>query len=48
PPLHVLTPALLARVYGVQARLEHCTNGHWMVMVEQPLASSLQRTIEKC
>lgn len=48
PPLHVLTPALLARVYGVQARLEHCTTGHWMVMVEQPLASSLQRTIEKC
>ncbi len=48
PPLQVLTPALLAKVYGVQAHLEHCAAGHWMVMVEQPLDSPLKRTTEQC
>lgn len=34
-PLDVLTPALLERVYGVQARLEHCSQGHPFLIVDR-------------
>lgn len=36
-PNQVLTPQLLARVYGVQARVEQCSQGLWHVMVDQSL-----------
>jgi iron complex transport system ATP-binding protein len=39
-PNQVLTPQLLARVYGVQARVEQCSQGLWHVMVDQSLRRS--------
>ncbi|MTH62983.1 ABC transporter ATP-binding protein [Paracoccus shanxieyensis] len=33
-PDQVLTPALLAQVYGVQARVERCSRGRLMVMID--------------
>lgn len=35
PPIDVLTPSLLQRVYGVQARLERCSRGHSFLVVER-------------
>lgn len=36
-PAQVLTPDLLARVWGVQARLEHCTQGHPILLADAAL-----------
>lgn len=36
-PAQVLTPELLARVWGVQARLEHCTQGHPILLADAAL-----------
>lgn len=33
-PKDVLTPAMLAEVYGVSARVEHCSQGRLMVMID--------------
>ncbi len=35
-PGEVLTPDLLARVYGISARVEHCSRGRLVVMVDGP------------
>lgn len=37
PPRDVVTPSLLARVYGVGARVEACSQGHPQVIVDQSL-----------
>lgn len=37
PPQQVLTPALLAEVYGVAARVERCSQGRIMVMIDAEL-----------
>lgn len=37
-PEAVLTPALLARTYGIEARVERCTHGHPIVLADRPLA----------
>ncbi|MFT4012443.1 MAG: ABC transporter ATP-binding protein [Paracoccus sp. (in: a-proteobacteria)] len=34
PPQAVLTPELLAQVYGVEARVERCSRGRLMVMID--------------
>ena len=34
PPAEVLTPAMLANVYGVNARVEHCSQGRLQVLVD--------------
>jgi iron complex transport system ATP-binding protein len=34
PPLSVLQPETLSRVYGIAARVEHCSAGRLMVMVD--------------
>ena len=34
PPAETLTPALLARVYGVQARIERCSQGTLLVLAD--------------
>jgi iron complex transport system ATP-binding protein len=34
PPLNVLQPETLSRVYGIAARVEHCSAGRLMVMVD--------------
>lgn len=33
-PHEVITPSLLAQAYGVQARVEACTQGRWQVIVD--------------
>jgi iron complex transport system ATP-binding protein len=33
-PDHVITPATLAQVYGVQGRIEHCSRGTPQVMID--------------
>ncbi|SDK77945.1 ABC transporter ATP-binding protein [Billgrantia gudaonensis] len=37
-PEAVLTPALLARTYGIEARIERCSRGHPIVLADRPLA----------
>ena len=37
-PAEVLTPALLARAYGVRARIEQCSAGHPLVLADEALA----------
>lgn len=39
PPAAVLTPATLAEVYGVQARIETCSLGTLQVIAERPLGA---------
>ncbi|KFI29575.1 ABC transporter ATP-binding protein [Haematobacter massiliensis] len=39
-PEEVLTPAMLAEVYGVSARVERCSRGRLMVLVDEELPSS--------
>lgn len=39
-PHQVITPALLARVYGVNARVEPCSQGRWQVIVDGSLRQS--------
>lgn len=34
----VLTPELLARTYGIEARIECCSRGHPIVLADRPLA----------
>ena len=34
PPAEVVTPAMLAEVYGVIARVERCSQGHLMVQID--------------
>ena len=34
PPAEVVTPAMLAEVYGVEARVERCSRGHLMVQID--------------
>ncbi|ARU05878.1 iron ABC transporter [Comamonas serinivorans] len=36
-PAEAITPATLARVYGVQARVEHCSRGGLQIMVDDVL-----------
>lgn len=38
PPRQILTPGLLADVYGVEARVECCSKGHVQVLVDRPIA----------
>ncbi|MBO6852024.1 MAG: ABC transporter ATP-binding protein, partial [Marinobacter sp.] len=37
-PQDTLTPALLARTYGIEARIERCSRGHPIVLADRPLA----------
>lgn len=37
-PAHVLTPGLLRQAYGVQARVERCSQGHLLVLADTALA----------
>ena len=43
PPLEILTPALLKTVYGVQARLERCSQGQPFLVVDRSTRPSLNR-----
>lgn len=36
-PAEVLIPAMLAEVYGVEARVEHCSQGHPMVLIDREI-----------
>lgn len=49
-PEEVLTPRLLADVYGVEARVERCSRGRLQVLVDRALTplerSTLQRSLE--
>ena len=38
-PAEVLTPELLARTYGVEARVEICSRGHPIVLADRPLVT---------
>lgn len=38
-PAEVLTPELLARTYGVEARVETCSRGHPIVLADRPLVT---------
>ncbi|WP_112312413.1 ABC transporter ATP-binding protein [Pseudogemmobacter bohemicus] len=40
PPAEVITPAMLAEVYGVSARVERCSQGHLMVQIDGELSRS--------
>lgn len=42
-PEAVLTPAMLAEVYGVEARVERCSRGQLMVMVDGVSAGQMAR-----
>ena len=44
-PADVLTPALLQRVYGVQARLENCSQGYPFLVVDQSIRQTAHRSI---
>lgn len=44
-PADVLTPALLQRVYGVQARLERCTQGLPLLVVDRSTRQITNRSI---
>lgn len=39
-PLTVLTPDLLKQVYGVEARLEHCSQGHPIMVIDRSTRTS--------
>jgi iron complex transport system ATP-binding protein len=39
-PDRVLTPALLARVYGLAARVERCSQGQIQVLADAPIANA--------
>ncbi|VDC31498.1 ABC transporter ATP-binding protein [Pseudogemmobacter humi] len=39
PPAEVVTPAMLAEVYGVSARIETCSRGHLMVQIDGEIAA---------
>ncbi|MGS0894585.1 ABC transporter ATP-binding protein [Burkholderia stagnalis] len=41
-PTEVLIPSLLERVYGVQARLEHCSQGQPFLIVDRSARASIQ------
>lgn len=38
PPAKVLTPAMLAEVYGVEARVERCSRGNLTILIDRELA----------
>lgn len=38
-PDQVLTPDLLARTYGIEARIERCSRGHPIVLADRPLSA---------
>ncbi|MDO5643212.1 MAG: ABC transporter ATP-binding protein, partial [Paracoccus sp. (in: a-proteobacteria)] len=40
PPAEVLTPAMLAEVYGVEARVERCSRGEIVIQVDAETAAS--------
>ena len=40
-PAQVLTPELLARTYGIEARIERCSWGHPIVLADRPLSASV-------
>ena len=40
-PAEAITPETLARVYGVQARVEHCSRGGLQIMVDDVLPNAL-------
>lgn len=42
-PAQAITPASLARVYGVQARVEHCSRGGLQIMVDDVLPAAGER-----
>ncbi|MDF3607749.1 ABC transporter ATP-binding protein [Paracoccus sp. DMF-8] len=39
-PDEVLTPAMLSEVYGVEARVEYCSRGHLMVLIDRETPAS--------
>jgi iron complex transport system ATP-binding protein len=41
-PLETLTPALLAKVYEVEARIEHCSMGHLLVLADAPIRGAAE------
>jgi len=41
-PEQVLTPELLARTYGIEARIEHCSQGQPIVLADRPLPASVR------
>lgn len=41
PPAEVLTPVMLAEVYGVRARVETCSQGHLMVQIDSEIAAAV-------
>ncbi|HET8850056.1 MAG TPA: ABC transporter ATP-binding protein [Marinobacter sp.] len=41
PPETVLTPALLARTYGIEARIEQCSRGYPMVLADHALPADV-------
>lgn len=47
PPVDVLTPSLLQRVYGVQARLERCSRGRPFLVVERSIRKPHDRITER-
>ena len=38
-PAQVLTPELLLHAYGVRARIERCSQGHWLVLADEAVAT---------
>ncbi|MFE3836159.1 ABC transporter ATP-binding protein [Pseudogemmobacter sonorensis] len=40
PPETVVTPAMLAEVYGVEARVEHCSQGRLTVLIDRELQAA--------
>ena len=41
PPLQVLTPTLLEKVYGVRTRMEHCSQGEPFLVVERSVRAGI-------
>ena len=42
-PEETMTPAMLARVYGVEARIERCSHDHLLVLADAPLPLAAAR-----
>ena len=38
-PSQAITPAMLAQVYGVEARVEHCSHGFLLIMVDRAISA---------
>lgn len=42
PPDKVVTPTMIAEVYGVSGRIERCSHGHIMVMIDGEIGSEIE------